>query len=75
MKRTQKTISIKGNRYTAADLLKLDAYETNGGDSLVETKQGEVIFSVREDYLVVKNVGALRRNGYAFGDSIALLTR
>jgi hypothetical protein len=72
---TQKTITIHGNRYTAAELLKLDAYETNGGDSLVDLKEGEMIFGVREDYLTIKNCGCVNRKGFGIGDTVAILAR
>jgi len=72
---TQKTITIQGNRYTAAELLKLDAYETNGGDMVAEIKGGEIVFGIREDYLAVKNAGPIRRRGFGFGDTVAILAR
>lgn len=75
MKTKQKTITIQGTRYTAAELLKLPSYETNGGDMTAEIKEGEIVFGVREDYLVIKNVGAVRRRGLGFGDTVALLAR
>jgi len=71
----QKTITIKGNRYTAAELLKFDAYETNGGDSLVEIKEGELVFGVREDFITIKNCGCVNRKGYGHGDTVAVLAR
>jgi hypothetical protein len=72
---TQKTITIQGNRYTADELLKLDAYETNGGDMLTEIKEGEIIFGIREDCLTIKNAGCVIRRGFGFGDTVAILAR
>lgn len=71
----QKTITIKGERYTAAELLKLDHYETNGGDRLVEINAGELIFGVHEDFIAVRNVGCIKRKGFGFSEIMAHLAR
>lgn len=71
----QKTITIKGNRYTATELLKLDAYETNGGDRLVEINAGELVFGVREDCITIRNTGCINRKGFGYGDTVAVLAR
>ena len=71
----QKTITIKGNRYTAAELLKLDAYETNGGDRLVEINAGELVFAVHEECIAIRNHGCVNRKGYGYGDTVAVLAR
>jgi hypothetical protein len=73
--RTQKTLTIQGNRYTAAELLRLDAYETNGGDMVAEIKEGQIVFGIREDYLAIKNSGSIRRRGFGLGDTVAILAR
>jgi len=73
--RTQKTITIHGNRYTAAELLKLNAYETNGGDMVAEIKEGQIVFGIREDFLTIKNAGCVIRRGFGFGDTVAILPR
>jgi hypothetical protein len=71
----QKTITIKGNRYTAAELLKLDHYETNGGDRLVEIKEGELVFGVHEDRIAIRNHGCINRESFGYGDTVAVLAR
>ena len=71
----QKTITIKGNRYTAAELLKLDAYETNGGDHLVEINAGELVFGVSEDCITIRNAGCINRKSFGYGDTVAVLAR
>lgn len=69
----QKTITIKGNRYTAAELLKLDHYETNGGDRLVEIKEGELVFAVHEESIAIRNHGCINRKAFGYGHTVAVL--
>jgi hypothetical protein len=73
--KTQKTITINGNRYTAAELLKLEYYENNLGDRLVEIKEGELTFGVRENYIAIFNGGCIRRKDCSYGDTVAILVR
>jgi len=75
MIRTQKSITINGNRFTAAELLSLDAYELNGGDMEAEINGKPLVFAIREGYLALKNVGTICRRGFGFGDTVCLLAR
>ena len=71
---TTKTLTIKGARYTAAQILKMDRYETNGGDWIVETNAGELIYREFDEFITIRNHGAVQRK-QSHGDTIALLAR
>ena len=68
----QKTLTISGAKYTGKEILKLDRYETNGGDWIVETNGGELIYRQYDDFIAIRNHGVVHR-GAGYGDTVALL--
>lgn len=62
---TQKSVTINGNRLTAAAIRRAPQAEANGGHSIATTKAGEIHWMDFDGAVKIFNAGAMhRRQGF-----------